>query len=101
MTQITLLQNLIANVDLYLPRLLPALEAIELTVPSTVRLLICVLLTVWLAVLKQRHAAAAASRFHQVVLHHATRNQLTEALPVFQLHGQKEKVPDPSLSRIL
>ena len=68
MPQITLLQDLIANLDLYLPWLLPTLEAIELTIPSTARLLICVPLMTWLIVLRHRHSAAAVSRFHRVAL---------------------------------
>ena len=66
MPQFTLIQDLVAKIDLYLPWLLPTLEAIELTIPSTVRLLICVPLMVWLVALRQRHAASGASRFHRV-----------------------------------
>ena len=66
MTQITSVQDLIANLDLYLPWLLPALETIEQTVPTTVRIVIGVLLTACLAVLRQRHAADR--RLHRVAL---------------------------------
>lgn len=63
----TLFQDLVANLDVYLPWLLPSLEAIEQLVPSSGRLLICVPLMIWLAVLRQRSALAAAGRYHQVV----------------------------------
>ena len=53
-------QDLIAGLDLSLPWLLPALEAVEQTVPSPVRLLACVPLLVWLVVLRRRHARGHA-----------------------------------------
>ncbi len=58
MPQTALLQDLIANLDLHLPWLLPVMEAIELTVPSPVRLVICLALMGWLAVIKQRSATS-------------------------------------------
>ena len=66
MPQITLLQDLVASLDRYLPWLLPTLEAIEGTVPVTVRLVICVPLLIWLALL--RHRQAASDRPHRVAL---------------------------------
>ncbi len=62
----TLFQDLVANLDVYLPWLLPSLEAIEQLVPASGRLLICVPLVVWLGVLRQRSVLAAASRTHRV-----------------------------------
>ena len=56
MMEIIPMQDLIAGLDLSLPWLLPALEAIEQTVPAPVRLLACVPLLVWLTVLRRRHA---------------------------------------------
>ena len=61
MTQITPIQDLIAGLDLSLPWLLPTLETIELTVPSTVRLLLSVPLLIWFVVLRQRHAKGRPS----------------------------------------
>ncbi len=68
MTQSTLIQELIASLDLYLPWLLPALETVEQTVPATVRFPIGVLLMVWVAVLRQRDPASAAGHLHRVAL---------------------------------
>ncbi len=56
MTQISPIQDIIATLDLDLPWLLPTLEAIEQTVPPTVRLLVCGLLLAWLTVLRIRNA---------------------------------------------
>ena len=67
MPQITFLQDLVAHLDLSLPWLLPALEAIELAVPSTVRLLISVPLLAGLVLLRQRHSAVT-SRFDRAAL---------------------------------
>ncbi|MCP3960797.1 MAG: hypothetical protein GY719_23380 [bacterium] len=67
MTQIAILQDLVTSLDLYLPWLLPTLETIELAVPSTARLLICVPLIAWFAVLRQRHATSPA-QLHRVLM---------------------------------
>ena len=54
MTWIQTLQDLMANLELSLPWLLPSLEAVERTVPVSVRLLFFVpMLASWL-VLRQR-----------------------------------------------
>ncbi len=68
MTNFTFLQDLIANLDLYLPWLLPALESVEQALPSAARLPICIPLIVWLAFLRQRNAEHAATRLHRAVL---------------------------------
>ena len=67
MSQITIFEDLFASLDLYLPWLLPTLETIELTFPATSRLLICVPLVVWFAVLRQRHATAP-TQLHRVLM---------------------------------
>ena len=66
MTQI--LQDLVAKMDLLLPWLLPALESIEQTFPSTARISICVVLMAGLAFLRHRNLATAASNLHRATL---------------------------------
>ncbi len=64
MTQI--LQDFIARMDMSLPWLLPILETLEQTVPSTARLTMCAALMVGFAFL--RHRNAAASHLHRAAL---------------------------------
>ena len=66
MTQSTLIQDLIAKLDLYLPWLLPALETVEHTAPSTVRLALCAVLMVWFAVLRRDSAIAGGGVHHLI-----------------------------------
>ncbi len=61
-------QDLVASLDLQFPWLLPVLEGIEHTVPAPVRLLICGSLMLWMAFLRRRHAAGAASGLHHVLI---------------------------------
>ena len=61
MTQINSIQNFIADLDMVLPWLLPVLETIDRTVPPPARLLICIPLLVWFAVLRHRHARDRAA----------------------------------------
>lgn len=65
---ITLLQEFVASLDQYLPWLLPAMEAIEHSVPLTARLLLCVPLMALVALVRQRDAASDASRLHRAAL---------------------------------
>ncbi len=67
MTQSMLIQDLIARLDLLLPWLLPTLETLEQAAPTTVRLPICAILTVWFAILRHRDSAAA-NQAHRVAL---------------------------------
>ncbi len=67
MPQTTFFQTIIANLDLNMPWLLPALEAVEQTFPAAVRLPLCLPLMVWFVFLRQRNAASAVS-LHRLVL---------------------------------
>ncbi len=69
MIENTYLQDLFAKLDLYLPWLLPTLETIEQTIPSTARIAVCAALLVWFAVLKHRDLASSGSgHLHSVAL---------------------------------
>lgn len=64
----TFFQDYIAELDLLLPWLLPALETFEKTFPPTVRLVTCVALIAGFVVLRQRNATSIAGRLQQIVL---------------------------------
>lgn len=66
MTQSNLIQDLITKLDLYLPWLLPALETVEHTAPSAVRLALCAVLMVWFAVVRRDSAVSSSSVHHLV-----------------------------------
>ncbi len=67
MVQTTLFEEFIAALDVSHPWLLPALEAIEQTVSSPVRLLIILALMAGVVVVRQRKAAHAEGGLHQAV----------------------------------
>ena len=68
MSQITVLQEFIAELDLSLPWLLPALETFEQVFPGAVRIPVCAMLVAWFVVLRHRHAESAESRLHHLAL---------------------------------